>query len=134
MNSVTYRQSSLPKESLIDPADSVSDALITFSFSYRLVKRVIDITLSFIILILLAPIFVLIVITICLTSKGSVFYIWNVIGRGGRPFRSYKFRSMVQNADSIKAQLAAHNEMTGPVFKMKDDPRITPIGRNPEKI
>lgn len=108
---------------------AVDDSLVTNQFSYRVIKRLSDVIGAGFILIVLLPWLLLVGLLIKITSSGPIFYHWNVIGRGGKPFRSYKFRSMVQNADSIKAQLAAHNEMTGPVFKMKDDPRITPIGR-----
>jgi lipopolysaccharide/colanic/teichoic acid biosynthesis glycosyltransferase len=57
-----------------------------------------------------------------------VIYRWKVVGRSGQPFVGYKFRSMVANADELKAQLEDRNEMTGPVFKLADDPRITRVG------
>jgi lipopolysaccharide/colanic/teichoic acid biosynthesis glycosyltransferase len=63
-----------------------------------------------------------------LTSCGPVFYRWQVVGQAGRRFVAYKFRSMVANADALKPQLLRQNEMTGPVFKLTRDPRITPLG------
>jgi lipopolysaccharide/colanic/teichoic acid biosynthesis glycosyltransferase len=63
------------------------------------------------------------------TSGKPVFYRWNVIGERGRKFTGWKFRTMVPDADQIKPVLMNENEMRGPVFKMKDDPRITRIGR-----
>jgi len=78
---------------------------------------------------ILSPVLLIVGLLVKLTSPGPVFYPWNVIGRDGRPFRGYKFRTMVQNADALKAELAHQNEMAGPVFKMKNDPRITPVGR-----
>ena len=68
-------------------------------------------------------------ILIKITSKGPIFYEWNVVGINKKPFKSWKFRSMVQNADKLKSVLYDKNEMNGPVFKMKNDPRITRIGR-----
>jgi lipopolysaccharide/colanic/teichoic acid biosynthesis glycosyltransferase len=96
---------------------------------YRLVKRAIDLTASVLALVILSPFFLFIGLLIKLTSPGPILYPWDVIGFGGRPFRGYKFRTMVQNADELKMQLIHQNEMSGPVFKMKDDPRVTPLGR-----
>jgi exopolysaccharide biosynthesis polyprenyl glycosylphosphotransferase len=95
----------------------------------RACKRVIDVVVGNIAFCLLSPLLILIGLAIKLTSPGPILYHWRVVGQNGRPFVSYKFRSMVVNADAMKAALEATNEMSGPVFKMKADPRITPIGR-----
>jgi lipopolysaccharide/colanic/teichoic acid biosynthesis glycosyltransferase len=92
-------------------------------------KRLLDIVVSAILLIVLMPLLILMAVAIWVTSPGPVFYRWKVVGQGGRRFQSYKFRSMVANADALKAALEARNEMRGPIFKITDDPRITPIGR-----
>ncbi len=92
-------------------------------------KRLVDIVGSGSLLLATSPLLGAIALAVKLSSPGPVFYRWQVVGQGGRPFTGYKFRTMVVNADELKAQLAAANEMTGPVFKMRDDPRITPIGR-----
>ncbi len=92
-------------------------------------KRLIDISISTIGLIILAPIFSMIAIAVKLTSTGPVFYRWKVVGLNKREFISYKFRTMVQNADVLKKKLEAKNEMKGIVFKMKNDPRITKVGK-----
>jgi lipopolysaccharide/colanic/teichoic acid biosynthesis glycosyltransferase len=63
-----------------------------------------------------------------LSSPGPIFYRWKVVGCGGRPFTGYKFRSMVANADALRDELTSLNEMTGPVFKIANDPRITTVG------
>jgi lipopolysaccharide/colanic/teichoic acid biosynthesis glycosyltransferase len=97
--------------------------------SYFIVKRYFDICISILGLLFLSPFFPFIGLLIKLNSDGSIFYNWDVIGFGGRPFRGYKFRTMIQNADEQKSQLLQNNEMKGPVFKMKDDPRITSVGR-----
>ena len=91
-------------------------------------KRVLDILASALSLILLAPLFVVLGAAIRLTSPGPIFYRWKVVGKEGSPFTGYKFRSMVTNADELKAKLEAQNEMTGPMFKITNDPRITPVG------
>ena len=93
------------------------------------VKRLIDIVVSGTLLMLLSPLFLLIALAIKLTSpKLSVFYPWRVIGLNGRPFTGYKFTTMVADADAQKRSLMDRNEMQGPVFKIKSDPRITPLG------
>jgi lipopolysaccharide/colanic/teichoic acid biosynthesis glycosyltransferase len=94
-----------------------------------ILKRLFDILVGGLLLILLFPLLALIGLMILITSGRPVFYRWQVVGLGGRPFTGYKFRTMVKDADELKAQLLAHNEMVGPVFKMADDPRVTPVGR-----
>jgi lipopolysaccharide/colanic/teichoic acid biosynthesis glycosyltransferase len=94
-----------------------------------LAKRVLDIAVGSIALLLLLPLMVVIAVAVKLTSRGPTFYQWHVIGKNGRPFVGYKFRSMVVDAEELKSSLLAHNEMTGPVFKMTLDPRVTPVGR-----
>jgi exopolysaccharide biosynthesis polyprenyl glycosylphosphotransferase len=93
------------------------------------VKRAMDIVISLLALIISAPFFLIIAAAIKISSPGPVFYEWNVVGWNKKPFRSWKFRSMVVGADHMKDQLASLNEMTGPVFKITNDPRITPVGR-----
>ena len=92
-------------------------------------KRAIDVTLSGILLTLLAPLLAILAVIVKATSAGPVFYPWRVVGKNGRPFVGYKFRSMVDGADKMKAELEIHNEMQGPAFKITNDPRITPGGR-----
>jgi lipopolysaccharide/colanic/teichoic acid biosynthesis glycosyltransferase len=91
-------------------------------------KRVFDIGVSAALLVLLAPAFVVLGLLVKLTSQGSAFYRWQVVGEGGRRFTGYKFRSMYSNADELKKRLEHLNEMRGPVFKLTNDPRITKIG------
>lgn len=92
------------------------------------VKRAIDLIISAFSLLLLSPLFLAIAVAIKLTSSGPILYEWNVLGRNGKRFKGYKFRTMVTNADDLKKQLWDQNEMTGPVFKMTNDPRVTPVG------
>jgi exopolysaccharide biosynthesis polyprenyl glycosylphosphotransferase len=92
-------------------------------------KRTLDFLVALIALVILAPAFLLIALLIKLTSPGPIVYRWNVVGFNKKPFTSWKFRTMVVNADELKEQLVDRNEMSGPVFKIKDDPRITPIGK-----
>jgi lipopolysaccharide/colanic/teichoic acid biosynthesis glycosyltransferase len=99
------------------------------TIGYRVVKRAIDIVSSASALVLLSPLLGLIALLVKLSSSGPCFYRWEVVGRGGQRFRGYKFRSMVVDADALKKDLSRHNERKGPTFKMKDDPRITRVGR-----
>ena len=96
---------------------------------YRYVKRFMDLCISVAALVLLSPLFLVVMLLIKLTSPGPVLYRWNVIGRSGRPFTGHKFRTMVVNADELKEDLWQYNERKGPTFKMKDDPRVRPVGR-----
>ena len=98
-------------------------------FLQSFLKRVVDLLISISAIIILSPLLLVVALAIKLTSKGDIFYTQTRIGEGGRPFEMIKFRSMVQNAGSMKVALSDVNEMDGPVFKMKNDPRITAIGR-----
>jgi len=93
------------------------------------VTRFVDVTLSSLILLLGIPLWICIALAIRLDSPGPIIYKQTRIGLNGRPFKVYKFRSMYQNADQILANLMQYNEAQGPLFKMKDDPRITPVGK-----
>ncbi|HYL86771.1 MAG TPA: sugar transferase [Candidatus Angelobacter sp.] len=92
------------------------------------IKRGIDMLISGIALVALFPLFLVLAGAVKWTSPGPIFYPWRVVGKQGRPFLGFKFRSMYQNADQLKAQLELRNEMRGPVFKITDDPRVTRIG------
>ncbi len=94
-----------------------------------LVKRLLDILGASVGLLLASPVMIGAALAIKLTSKGPVFFKQVRAGRHGRKFTMLKFRSMVVDAEALKAKLAHLNEMGGPVFKIKKDPRITPIGR-----
>ena len=95
-----------------------------------LAKRLLDIVAAIILLILLTPLFVIITVLIYLSSPGPVFYKQTRVGRWGKLFTMWKFRSMYPNAYARLKEMMAENEMTGGViFKMKNDPRIIPIGR-----
>ena len=96
---------------------------------YEIIKRLIDIICSFLGLLVLSPLFIIIAIIIKTTSKGTVFFSQKRVGKNGKEFDMYKFRSMVVNAEELKEKLAAQNEMSGPMFKMKDDPRVTKVGK-----
>lgn len=92
-------------------------------------KRALDIVASAVLMVLLSPLLLILGVLVRVTSAGPVFYRWRVVGQDGHPFVGYKFRSMIANADHLKATLAAQNEMLGPVFKLTHDPRVTPVGK-----
>jgi lipopolysaccharide/colanic/teichoic acid biosynthesis glycosyltransferase len=98
-------------------------------FGYRVAKRAFDLIVGGGILLLLLPVIPLVALMIRLDSEGPVFYRQERIGKGGRPFRFYKFRSMRADSDRLRAELEARNELRGPVFKMKNDPRVTAVGQ-----
>ena len=92
-------------------------------------KQLIDFAGAAVVLIGLSWLFVLLAVLVKLTSRGPILFRQQRSGLNGRPFTIYKFRTMVSNAEQVKAELAALNEMKGPVFKITKDPRITPVGR-----
>ncbi|MCM3748269.1 sugar transferase [Paenibacillus pasadenensis] len=97
---------------------------------YEGMKRAMDIVCSLIGLVLLSPVFVMIGLLIKLEDpKGSVFFYQTRVGKDGKLFRMYKFRSMVSNAEEKLKELLAQNEVQGAMFKMRDDPRVTRVGR-----
>jgi lipopolysaccharide/colanic/teichoic acid biosynthesis glycosyltransferase len=109
-------------EVVLEPPHYDSEALF--------VKRLIDIVGSAALLVVLSPLLLLVAVAIKLTTRDlPILYPWRVIGLSGRSFTGYKFTTMVADAEKGIGALQARNEMTGPVFKLKDDPRITPLGR-----
>ena len=95
---------------------------------YEAVKRIFDICCSVIALIVLSPIFLVTAIAVR-SDGGPVIYSQIRIGKNEKPFRMYKFRSMCVNAESMLDELLPQNDLTGPAFKMKEDPRITNVGK-----
>ncbi|HMO17543.1 MAG TPA: sugar transferase [Oligoflexia bacterium] len=93
------------------------------------IKRLIDIFISALLLVLLFPLFIFIAISIKIDSSGPVFFTQRRVGLNGRIFTLYKFRSMITGAERILDDLREQNEMKGPVFKMRSDPRITKMGK-----
>jgi exopolysaccharide biosynthesis polyprenyl glycosylphosphotransferase len=93
-----------------------------------LFKRVLDFLMALAFLVVLSPLFLVLALLIKLTSRGPVFYRQTRCGLGGRKFTVYKFRSMQADADLLREELAALNEMDGPVFKIRNDPRCTAVG------
>lgn len=102
---------------------------IPHSIGSIILKRVTDIVLSGLALIALSPVFLTVAVLIKLDDRGPVFFGQERVGIHKRMFKIYKFRSMRTDAEKIKAELMHLNEMSGPVFKMKDDPRVTRVGK-----
>lgn len=93
-----------------------------------LLKRILDLSLSLIGLIILLPLLLVTALTVRITSPGPILFRQERVGLNKRIFRLYKFRTMIADAETKMAELEHLNEVSGPVFKIKDDPRITPIG------
>jgi lipopolysaccharide/colanic/teichoic acid biosynthesis glycosyltransferase len=110
----------IPEEQVLSPCWE-NRLLVAF-------KRGFDLVIAGLFLVLLSPLFLVLALAVKLTSRGTVFYRWHVVGKQGRPFVGYKFRSMYSNADALKDQLEHLNEMRGPVFKLTQDPRVTKLG------
>lgn len=113
----------LDEHAQVLPAFSSAEALPA------LVKRALDCVLSIALLMLLSPLLLLVAVLIKLASPGPVFFRQTRVGLNKRKFSMFKFRTMIVNAEQIQDQLLSMNEMSGPVFKIKNDPRITPLGR-----
>ena len=96
---------------------------------YEIFKRGIDIIGAGSGLLLLSPVIAIVACAVKFTSKGPIFFSQKRVGKNGQLFDMYKFRSMVVNAEELKEKLAHQNEMSGPMFKMKDDPRVTKVGK-----
>ena len=119
---------------LVFAVGTVAGIYSFFSFRFRFryyafFKRVFDMVVSLVILLLIAPIFVLLGVAICLDSPGPVIFRHKRMGRKGRYFTFYKFRTMIKDAESKKDELRRLSCTSGPVFKIKDDPRVTRVGK-----
>jgi exopolysaccharide biosynthesis polyprenyl glycosylphosphotransferase len=99
------------------------------SRSTLFLKRVIDVTVSLTLLLALAPLFVLVAIAIWIDSRGPIIFTQARAGRDRRPFRMFKFRTMVADAEELLTKLVPFDTLDEPVFKLAYDPRVTPVGR-----
>jgi exopolysaccharide biosynthesis polyprenyl glycosylphosphotransferase len=102
---------------------------VPYSISALALKKIMDVFISITMLITLSPILLIIALSIILTSKGPIIYKQARVGLRGRQFNLYKFRTMIINADDLLKELESKNEMDGPTFKMREDPRITRVGK-----
>lgn len=136
-DSSSFVQSTLDADASLFPGDIAPSyaperaAVVrsTDSHVYEIAKRAFDIVVSAALLVALLPVFLVTALLVKLTSPGPIVFGQDRCGRDGKPFRCYKFRTMVQNAEILRAELLDRNEMSGPVFKIRNDPRITPLGR-----
>ena len=117
-----------PSEALTLPAHRRIAITIEW-FSYATLKRVLDLVLSLAVAIVTLPLWVAIVIAIKLDSPGPVFFKQDRVGLNGRHFRCFKFRSMIVNAEAMLDEMRRSGEVTGLVFKIRNDPRVTRVGR-----
>lgn len=118
------------EEGLDPEAARAAERLRTGRWAYRAVKRAFDVCFSACVLVCLSWLFLIVAVAIKLDDpEGPVIFSQARVGRDGREFRMYKFRSMCADAESRLAELAGRNEKDGPVFKMADDPRVTRVGR-----
>lgn len=101
----------------------------TRTHSTQLLKRGVDIVGASVLLIFAAPVMLVAALAVKLTSSGPVLFVQRRIGRQNTPFPMFKFRTMIDGADAMKSELAHLNEMDGKMFKISDDPRVTPVGR-----
>lgn len=112
-----------------DPEATHAAARLRTRYGFRFAKRAFDIAFSMVVFALLWWLFVIVAIAIKLDSPGPVFFNQERVGKDGRTFRMYKFRSMYTDAEDRLAELQDLNEKDGPVFKIKKDPRVTRVGR-----
>lgn len=109
-------------------AVSLNKKQIKSRFMYHSIKRVFDFIAAICGVIILSPVMLVIAIFIKAEDHGPVFYKQVRVGKNGKKFKMYKFRSMFVNADKMLSKLKEQNGVEGPMFKMKDDPRITKVG------
>ncbi|KRL26171.1 sugar transferase [Limosilactobacillus frumenti DSM 13145] len=108
----------------------VDEQKLNHQYGYRTIKRIFDFVAALLAVVILSPTFLIIAIAIKINDPhGPVFYTQERVGKDGRRFRMFKFRSMVTNADELLEKLKEQNEIKGAMFKMKNDPRITSVGR-----
>jgi exopolysaccharide biosynthesis polyprenyl glycosylphosphotransferase len=100
-----------------------------FTETGRLAKRMLDLGLSLVFMPLLLPLLALLALIVRLDSGGPVFFTQTRVGRKGQPFRIFKFRSMAVGAEGQQQALSELNQASGPLFKIREDPRLTPVGR-----
>lgn len=110
------------------PVEIEDNSIIGAKGGYLLIKRLFDVSMSLIALIILMPVFLVTAIAIWIEDKGPVFFSQERNGLNGEVFRMYKFRSMCVNAPEMHKDLLDKNELDGPAFKLKNDPRVTKVG------
>ena len=112
-----------------EPAAQQPRGLVDAATWQLVAKRGMDIVMSVLAVVILTPLLLAVAILVATTSRGPIFYVQERVGRGGKPFRIVKFRSMYRDAHDRRGEHAGQNIHHGPIFKIRDDPRITPVGR-----
>lgn len=125
-----------PAESAVTPAASVPVESLRGFLAQGMpeAKKAMDVVVSLLAIIISSPVMIVAALAVKLTSPGPIVFRQIRVGRGGRPFTIYKFRSMYIDAEARKRDLMKQNEVDGPVFKIKNDPRVTPVGRIIRKL
>jgi exopolysaccharide biosynthesis polyprenyl glycosylphosphotransferase len=130
------RQEPKLSNELLDGTDGLSSGIAFGSSGLLTAKRwalvskvILDVVVSAMLIVLLLPVLLAAAVAVAVSSPGPIIYRQTRIGRHGRPFTMYKFRSMRSEAHDIRRGLVDRSDVTGPVFKMRNDPRITAVGR-----
>lgn len=126
---IVHETVAVQKEAVSVNRSNMREVYARKNIIYKGIKRLSDITLSGIALVILSPVFLVTAIAIKLEDGGPVFFVQPRAGRELKPFKMYKFRSMYVNADAKLKELLKDNEQTGHAFKIKNDPRITKVGK-----
>lgn len=126
--SSTFAEKELSDKDKVDSRNLISENYKK-STGYFATKRTIDLAGSLFGIIILSPIMLLTAMAIKLSSKGPVFFVQERVGQDFKVFKMYKFRSMIIDAEDLLYKLKDKNEMSGPMFKMKEDPRVTKVGK-----
>lgn len=140
LNGPTVELTGAPEQLVLDlriPGSTSFEAhggLIAASRWQRTAKRTLDVVVALVTLALLAPLFAVVSLLIFSTSPGHVLYFQDRVGENGKIFRFCKFRTMQLGAAELKLSLHTHNEADGPVFKIREDPRVTKVGRILRKL
>ena len=122
------RRTVAQKQDLDQDSDVLALATCTEAWP-SVAKRVLDVLFSAVLLVALSPLFAIVALLMKCSSRGPLFFSQARVGLNKRQFKMYKFRTMVANAEQMQDQLLSMNEMSGPAFKIRHDPRITPCGR-----
>ena len=125
---LTPMESAVVEFRVADEVETPQRGLIDADLWQVAVKRAMDIVASALAIVVLTPVLLAVALLIKTTSRGSVFYVQERVGRDGGPFRMVKFRSMYRDAHERRDEHAELNIHKGPIFKIRDDPRITPVG------
>ena len=131
---LTHEQLELDLRERGNPRLDPHEGLLGASQWGHLLKRSLDVILASVTMLALAPVFFGAALLVRLTSRGPIFHIQERVGRDGKSFRFMKFRTMQINAHEMRDDLEAHNESDGPIFKIRNDPRITKVGRVLRKL